>query len=107
MDYQGDGEKEDPKTWGVHRPGYGQRMADHLSEAVRLGVTDPERVGIGGHSHGGLMTATLLAHSDLFRAGIARSGVYNHTTRPFGWQSERRIGSSGALLEAAYKDLSP
>ena len=61
-----------------------------IDEAVRLGVTDPDRVGIGGHSHGGLMTATLLAHSDLFRAGIARSGAYNHTMRPFGFQSERR-----------------
>jgi dipeptidyl aminopeptidase/acylaminoacyl peptidase len=61
-----------------------------IDEAVRLGVTDPDRVGVGGHSHGGLMTATLLAHSDLFRAGIARSGAYNHTMRPFGFQSERR-----------------
>jgi dipeptidyl aminopeptidase/acylaminoacyl peptidase len=61
-----------------------------IDEAVRLGVTDPERIGVGGHSHGGLMTATLLAHSDLFRAGIARSGAYNHTMRPFGFQSERR-----------------
>jgi dipeptidyl aminopeptidase/acylaminoacyl peptidase len=61
-----------------------------IDKAVQLGVTDPERVGIMGHSHGGLMTATLLAHSDLFRAGIARSGAYNHTMRPFGFQSERR-----------------
>lgn len=61
-----------------------------VDEAVRLGVTDPERVGVMGHSHGGLMTVTLLAHSDLFQAGIARSGAYNHTIRPFGFQSERR-----------------
>jgi dipeptidyl aminopeptidase/acylaminoacyl peptidase len=61
-----------------------------VEEAVRLGVTDPERVGVMGHSHGGLMTVTLLAHSDLFQAGIARSGAYNHTIRPFGFQSERR-----------------
>ncbi|MHC4826993.1 MAG: S9 family peptidase, partial [Planctomycetota bacterium] len=75
-----------------------------VDEAVRLGVTDPERIGIGGHSHGGLMTATLLAHSDLFRAGIARSGAYNHTMRPFGFQSERRT-----LWEAmdVYVRLSP
>jgi len=39
MDYQGDGDKDDPKTWDVHKPGYGQRMADHLSEAVRLGAS--------------------------------------------------------------------
>jgi dipeptidyl aminopeptidase/acylaminoacyl peptidase len=61
-----------------------------IGQAVELGVTDPDRVGIAGHSHGALMTATLLAHSDLFRAGIARSGAHNHTMRPFGFQSERR-----------------
>ncbi|HSE41375.1 MAG TPA: prolyl oligopeptidase family serine peptidase, partial [Acidobacteriota bacterium] len=61
-----------------------------IDKAVELGVTDPDRVGIGGHSHGALMTANLLAYSDLFRAGIARSGAYNHTMRPFGFQNERR-----------------
>jgi dipeptidyl aminopeptidase/acylaminoacyl peptidase len=61
-----------------------------IAKAVEIGVTDAERVGIIGHSHGALMTATLLAHSDLFRSGIARSGAYNHTIRPFGFQSERR-----------------
>ncbi|MBI4664490.1 MAG: S9 family peptidase [Verrucomicrobia bacterium] len=61
-----------------------------INKAVELGVTDPERVGVGGHSHGALMTANLLAHCDLFRAGIARSGAYNHTVRPFGFQNEIR-----------------
>lgn len=61
-----------------------------VAKASEMGVTDPERVGVLGHSHGALMTATLLAHSDLFRAGIARSGAYNHTMRPFGFQGERR-----------------
>lgn len=61
-----------------------------IAKATELGVTDPDRVGIMGHSHGGLMTATLLAHSNLCRAGIARSGAYNHTIRPFGFQGERR-----------------
>lgn len=61
-----------------------------VDKAVDLGVADRDRVGITGHSHGGLMTATLLAHSDIFRAGVARSGAYNHTIRPFGFQSERR-----------------
>ncbi len=75
-----------------------------LDQAVQLGVTDPDRVGIGGHSHGAFMTANLLAHSDLFRAGIARSGAYNHTIRPFGFQTERRT-----LWEApeVYIRLSP
>ena len=61
-----------------------------IDKAVSLGVTDRERVGIMGHSHGGRMAANLLAHSDLFRAGIARSGAYNQTLVPFGFQGERR-----------------
>jgi dipeptidyl aminopeptidase/acylaminoacyl peptidase len=61
-----------------------------IEKAVALGVTDPDRVGVGGHSYGAFMTANLLAHSDLFRAGIARSGAYNRTLTPFGFQNERR-----------------
>ncbi|HEY6274154.1 MAG TPA: prolyl oligopeptidase family serine peptidase [Terriglobales bacterium] len=61
-----------------------------IDKAVELGVTDPNRVGVGGHSYGAFMTANLLAHSDLFRAGVARSGAYNRTLTPFGFQSERR-----------------
>lgn len=61
-----------------------------IDKAVELGVTDPKRVGVGGHSYGAFMTANLLAHSDLFAAGIARSGAYNRTLTPFGFQSERR-----------------
>lgn len=61
-----------------------------IDKAVEMGVTDPARVGVGGHSYGAFMTANLLAHSDLFRAGIARSGAYNRTLTPFGFQSERR-----------------
>jgi dipeptidyl aminopeptidase/acylaminoacyl peptidase len=59
-------------------------------EAVRLGVADPDRIGVTGHSHGALMTANLIAHSDLFRAGVATSGSYNKTLTPFGFQNERR-----------------
>jgi dipeptidyl aminopeptidase/acylaminoacyl peptidase len=47
-------------------------------------------VAVGGHSYGGFMTANLLAHSDIFRAGIARSGAYNRTLTPFGFQNEQR-----------------
>lgn len=61
-----------------------------IDKAVEMGVADPDRVGIGGHSYGAFMTANLLAHSDLFKAGIARSGAYNRTLTPFGFQSERR-----------------
>jgi len=59
--------------------------------AVERGISDGERVGVGGHSYGAFMTAHLLARSDIFRAGIARSGAYNRTLTPFGFQAERRI----------------
>jgi dipeptidyl aminopeptidase/acylaminoacyl peptidase len=61
-----------------------------IDKAVEMGVTDRNRVGVGGHSYGAFMTANLLAHSSLFRAGVARSGAYNRTLTPFGFQSERR-----------------
>jgi dipeptidyl aminopeptidase/acylaminoacyl peptidase len=61
-----------------------------IDRAVEMGVTDRDRVGVGGHSYGAFMTANLLAHSTLFRAGIARSGAYNRTLTPFGFQTERR-----------------
>ena len=61
-----------------------------IEKAAEMGVTDPNRVGVGGHSYGAFMTANLLAHSNLFRAGVARSGAYNRTLTPFGFQSERR-----------------
>jgi dipeptidyl aminopeptidase/acylaminoacyl peptidase len=75
-----------------------------IDKAVEMGVTDRDRVGVGGHSYGAFMTANLLAHSDLFRAGIARSGAYNRTLTPFGFQSERRT-----IWEAPkmYLDVSP
>ena len=75
-----------------------------VAKAVEIGVADPDRIGVIGHSHGGLMVANLLAHTDLFRAGIARSGSYNKTMQPFGFQSERR-----SVFEArdVYIQLSP
>jgi dipeptidyl aminopeptidase/acylaminoacyl peptidase len=74
---------------------------DHL---VSIGIADPKRVAIGGHSYGAFMTANVLAHSDRFQAGIARSGAYNRTLTPFGFQSERR-----PLWEAksVYTEISP
>src|SRR5690606_24982586 len=61
-----------------------------IDKGVEMGVVDRDRVGVGGHSYGAFMTANLLAHSDIFKAGIARSGAYNRTLTPFGFQSERR-----------------
>ena len=61
-----------------------------IDKAVDMGVADRNRVGVGGHSYGAFMTGNLLAHCDLFKAGVARSGAYNRTLTPFGFQSERR-----------------
>ena len=61
-----------------------------IKKLVEMGVTDPNRVAVSGHSYGAFMTANLLAHSDLFAAGVARSGAYNRTLTPFGFQSEER-----------------
>ena len=55
-----------------------------------LGYIDRDRVAVGGHSYGAFMVANLLSHSDLFAAGIARSGAYNRTLTPFGFQREER-----------------
>jgi dipeptidyl aminopeptidase/acylaminoacyl peptidase len=61
-----------------------------VDKVVEMKVADPDRIAIGGHSYGAFMTANLLAHSDLFKAGIARSGAYNRTLTPFGFQQEER-----------------
>lgn len=61
-----------------------------IDACVERGVADRDQVGVGGHSYGAFMTANLLIHCDLFKAGIARSGAYNRSLTPFGFQSERR-----------------
>ena len=75
-----------------------------VDKAVELGVVDPDRLGVTGHSHGALMTANLVAHSDLFRAGAATSGSYNKTLTPFGFQNERR---SVWEAQSVYLKVSP
>lgn len=67
-----------------------ENAAAAIDKIVAMGVADPERIAIGGHSYGAFMTANLLAHSKLFAAGIARSGAYNRTLTPFGFQAEER-----------------
>ena len=75
-----------------------------IDEGVRLGVVDASRVGVGGHSYGAFMTANLLTHSNLFKAGIARSGAYNRTLTPFGFQNEQRTYWQAAQV---YNTMSP
>ena len=64
--------------------------AAHIRALAEMGIADSSRVAVGGHSYGAFMTANLLAHTDLFAAGIARSGAYNRSLTPFGFQTERR-----------------
>ena len=97
----GEGDAEPNDTFKEQLVADAQAAVDEL---VRRGVTDPRRVAVGGHSYGAFMTANLLAHCDLFAAGIARSGAYNRTLTPFGFQAEERT-----LWEApqTYFDMSP
>lgn len=71
---------------------------------VERGVADKNRIAIAGHSYGAFMVANLLAHSDLFKAGIARSGAYNRTLTPFGFQGEERSFWEG---QQVYASMSP
>jgi len=83
----GEGKAEPNDTYIQQLVGSAKAAIDH---GVSLGVVDRNRVAAGGHSYGAFMTANLLAHSDLFKAGIARSGAYNRTLTPFGFQNEER-----------------
>ena len=83
----GEGDKEPNDTYVDQLVASAKAAVD---EGVRLGVVDSSRVGVGGHSYGAFMTANLLSHSNLFKGGIARSGAYNRTLTPFGFQNEQR-----------------
>ena len=61
-----------------------------IQAVAQMGVGDSNRVAVGGHSYGAFMTANLLAHTKLFKAGLAQSGAYNRTLTPFGFQNEER-----------------
>jgi dipeptidyl aminopeptidase/acylaminoacyl peptidase len=81
----------DPETMNdTYVEQIGTAAAAHIRAVADLGIADPGRVAVGGHSYGAFMTANLLAHTDLFAAGIARSGAYNRSLTPFGFQTERR-----------------
>ncbi len=97
----GEGDAEPNDTF---RPQLVANAKAAIDEGVRLGVVDPDRVAVGGHSYGAFMTGNLLAHSDLFRAGISRSGAYNRTLTPFGFQREERLFWEDPDL---YFDMSP
>ncbi len=82
-----------------------KQLVDSAEAAVKvlvdMGVADPDKIAIAGHSYGAFMVANLLAHSDLFKAGIARSGAYNRSLTPFGFQGEERSFWEGQDVYAA------
>lgn len=83
----GEGDEEPNDTFREQLVGNAKAAIDAVDA---LGYVDRNRVGVGGHSYGAFMVANLLSHSNLFAAGIARSGAYNRTLTPFGFQSEER-----------------
>ncbi|GAB4022716.1 S9 family peptidase [Spirosoma koreense] len=97
----GEGDKEPNDTYVEQLVSSAKAAID---EGVRLGVVDSSRVGVGGHSYGAFMTANLLSHSKLFKGGIARSGAYNRTLTPFGFQNEQR---SYWQAPEVYNNMSP
>jgi dipeptidyl aminopeptidase/acylaminoacyl peptidase len=80
--------KQEPNDRYVEQLLAGAKAA--IDYGASLGVVDPKRVGVMGHSYGAFMTANLLAHTNMFRAGIARSGAYNRSLTPYGFQNEER-----------------
>jgi dipeptidyl aminopeptidase/acylaminoacyl peptidase len=97
----GEGETEPNDTFIDQLVSNASAAIDYLSGK---GIIDKKRVAIGGHSYGAFMVANLLAHSDLFAAGIARSGAYNRTLTPFGFQSEERTFWEA---QQVYLEMSP
>ena len=83
----GEGDEEPNDTFRKQLVGNAKAAIDAVDN---LGYIDRNKVAVGGHSYGAFMTANLLSHSNLFAAGIARSGAYNRTLTPFGFQSEER-----------------
>lgn len=96
------GEGDTPNDTYVQQLEQSARAA--IDTLVAMGVADRDRIAVGGHSYGAFTTANLLAHTRLFKAGIARSGAYNRTLTPFGFQNERRTYWEA---ESVYRNMSP
>ncbi|MEL6460830.1 MAG: prolyl oligopeptidase family serine peptidase [Cyanobacteria bacterium J06621_15] len=97
----GEGDSEPNDTYVEQLIGGAQAAIDYV---VERGIADRKHIGIGGHSYGAFTTANLLAHTDLFCMGIARSGAYNRTLTPFGFQGEQR---NFWEAQETYIDMSP
>ncbi|MEV4883034.1 S9 family peptidase [Chitinophaga ginsengisegetis] len=87
MPIVGEGDKEPNDTFIDQLVMNAEAAVNKITE---MGVGDKDRIAVGGHSYGAFMTSNLLAHTNLFKAGISRSGAYNRTLTPFGFQNEQR-----------------
>lgn len=87
MPIVGEGDKEPNDTFIDQLVMNAEAAVNKITE---MGIGDKDRIAVGGHSYGAFMTANLLAHTNLFKAGISRSGAYNRTLTPFGFQNEER-----------------
>lgn len=101
MPIVGEGTKEPNDTFLQQIEDNATAIIDYV---VGMGVIDRDRIAVGGHSYGAFMTANLLAHTNLFAAGIARSGAYNRTLTPFGFQGEARTYWEAPMV---YNQMSP
>ena len=97
----GEGEKEPNDSFVTQLVANGKAAIDAVDQ---LGYIDRTKVAVGGHSYGAFMTANLLTYSTDFTCGIARSGAYNRTLTPFGFQSEQRNFWD---VPAVYNEMSP
>jgi len=88
MPIVGEGDQEPNDTFLEQIEENAVALINYVSDDLK--VVDRKRIAVGGHSYGAFMTANLLAHTNLFAAGIARSGAYNRTLTPFGFQGESR-----------------
>lgn len=87
MPIVGEGDQEPNDFFIEQLVANAEAAIDHI---VEMGIGDRNRIAVGGHSYGAFMTANLLSHTNIFAAGIARSGAYNRTLTPFGFQYEQR-----------------
>jgi len=80
--YHGDGEKDSPDVLAA---------VDH---AIELGYADPDRLGVGGYSYGGILTNHIITQTDRFKGAVSGAGTgldlanYGHDMYQRWWESE-------------------
>jgi len=62
------------KDWGG---GDYRDLMSGVDEVIKMGVADPERLGVMGWSYGGFMTSWIITHTKRFKAASVGAGVTN------------------------------